>query len=171
MCEEIRIYIADLAAYNNGKLHGVWINATDGLDDIQEQINQMLDESPEQDAEEYAIHDYEGFNGYSLGEYEGIETAHEIACFIEECPAIGGELLSHFGGSLEDARKAAEENYSGCYKSLAEYAEELTDNTAEVPENLAYYIDYERMGRDMELGGDIYTIETSFEEIHVFWSH
>ena len=27
MSEEIRIYVADLAAYNNGKLHGVWIDA------------------------------------------------------------------------------------------------------------------------------------------------
>jgi hypothetical protein len=26
---EIRIQVADLAAYNNSKLHGVWINAID----------------------------------------------------------------------------------------------------------------------------------------------
>ena len=171
MCEEIRIYVADLAAYNNGRLHGVWIDATLDPDDIQEQINKMLANSPEGFAEEYAIHDYEGFDGYGLGEYEGIETVHEIACFIEEYPALAGELLSHFGGDLEDARKAVEDNYSGCYKSLADYAEELTEGTTEIPERLRYYIDYERMGRDMELGGDIYTIETAYDEIHVFWSH
>ncbi|MBT3001075.1 MAG: antirestriction protein ArdA [Candidatus Thiodiazotropha sp. (ex Ctena orbiculata)] len=171
MCEEIRIYVADLAAYNNGKLHGVWINATDELEDIQEQINTMLSKSPEGFAEEYAIHDYEGFDGYSLGEYEGIERAHEIACFIEEYPELAGELLSHFGGDIDDARKAIEENYSGCYKSLADYAEELTEETSQIPENLAYYIDYERMGRDMELGGDIYTIETAYDEVHIFWAH
>ncbi|GAB1720496.1 MAG: hypothetical protein NTAFB09_22270 [Nitrosospira sp.] len=28
----------------------------------------------------------------------------------------------------------------------------------------------ELMGRDMEMGGDIFTIETSFETMHVFWS-
>ncbi len=100
MCEEIRIYVADLAAYNNSKLHGVWINALDNLDNIQDQINTMLAKSPEGFAEEYAIHDYEGFDAYRLGEYEGIETAHEIACFIEENPEIGGELLSHVGGGL-----------------------------------------------------------------------
>ena len=33
MSDEIRIYVADLAAYNNGKLHGVWIDATSDLDD------------------------------------------------------------------------------------------------------------------------------------------
>ena len=170
MCEEIRIYIADLSAYNNGKLHGVWINATDELDDIQDQINDMLSKSPEGFAEEYAIHDYEGFSGYSLGEYEGIESAHNVACFIEEYPEIGGELLDHFS-DIDEARKAADENYCGCYKSLADYAEELTDQTTQIPESLTYYIDYEKMGRDMELGGDVFTIETGYEEVHIFWNH
>lgn len=171
MSEEIRIYVADLAAYNNGRLHGVWIDATEEMDDIWAQVNQMLKSSPEGFAEEYAIHDYEGFGGYSLSEYEGLESAHNVAVFIEEHGEIAGELLNNFGGDLEDAKKAIEENYSGCYKSLADYAEELTEQTAEVPENLAFYIDYQRMGRDMELGGDVYTIETGYEEVHVFWAH
>ena len=122
-------------------------------------------------APEYAIHDYEGFGGYSVSEYEGIQSLHEIACFIEEYPDLTGELLSHFGGSIDDARKAMEENYSGCYKSFADYTEELTEDTSQIPDNLAYYIDYERMGRDMELSGDIYTIETAYDEVHVFWNH
>ena len=171
MSTEIRIYVADLAAYNNGKLHGVWIDATNDLDAIRKQINQMLAESPEGFAEEYAIHDYEGFGGYALSEYAGLEAAHEIACFIEEYPDFGGELLNNFGGDLEEARAAAVENYCGRYKSLADYAQELTEETTQIPENLSYYIDYERMGRDMELNGDVYTIETGYEEIHIFWNH
>ena len=42
MSDEIRIYVADLAAYNTGHLHDVWINACDELDDIKAQINEML---------------------------------------------------------------------------------------------------------------------------------
>ncbi|WP_417535112.1 antirestriction protein ArdA [Methylophaga sp.] len=171
MSEEIRIYVADLAAYNNGKLHGVWIDATQALDDIQEQINELLANSPEDDAEEYAIHDYEGFAGYSVPEYEGIERAHEVACFIEEHGEIAGDLLSHFGDSIDDAQKAIEENYCGCYASLADYAEELTAETTQIPEHLVFYIDYEKMGRDMELGGDVFTIETGYQEVHIFWNH
>ena len=171
MSEEIRIYVADLAAYNNGKLHGVWIDATQALDDIQEQINELLANSPEDDAEECAIHDYEGFAGYSVSEYEGIESAHEVACFIEEHGEIAGDLLSHFGDSIDDAQKAIEDNYCGCYASLADYAEELTEETTQIPEHLAFYIDYEKMGRDMELGGDVFTIETGYQEVHIFWNH
>ena len=171
MCDEIRIYVADLSAYNNGKLHGVWINALDELEDIQEQVSQMLKESPEGFAEEYAIHDYEGFGGYGLGEYEGLETAHELASFIEEHQEIAGELLNQFGGDLEEAKKAAEENYCGCYGSLADYAEEIIGDTSNNPEHLTRYIDYEKMGKDMELGGDVYTVEMGYQEIHVFWNN
>ncbi|MNZ11895.1 Antirestriction protein (ArdA) [compost metagenome] len=170
MTTEPRIYVADLAAYNSGCLHGVWIDATQDVDDIQEEINAMLAASPVPDAEEYAIHDYEGFDDYRLGEYEGIDTAHEIACFIEEFPAFGGALLAHFS-SIEEARKAAEEDYCGTFESLAEYAQELTEGTTQIPESLAYYINYEAMARDMELGGDVFTIETGYREVHVFWNH
>jgi len=147
MSEEIRIYVACLAAYNNGKLHGVWIDATDDIDDIQDQINEMLESSPEVDAEEWAIHDYEGYGSYRLSEYEGIESAHEIACFIEEHGEVGAELLSHFS-TIDEAKKAMEENYAGCHESVADFAEELTTDTTEIPESLAFYIDYEKMGRD-----------------------
>lgn len=170
MCGEIRIYVADLAAYNNGILHGVWIDACDDPEDIKMQINKMLAESPEEDAEEYAIHDYEGFEGYSVSEWRGIEELHEIACFIDENPGIGGGLLSQFGDNLEEARLAIEEAYAGCYESLADYAEELTEQTTEIPDSLSYYIDYDRMGRDMEMSGDIFTIDTAHNEIHVFYN-
>ena len=57
MSEDIRIYVADLAAYNNGILHGVWIDVTQELDDIWDQVNKMLKASPiDEVAEEYAIH-------------------------------------------------------------------------------------------------------------------
>jgi len=44
----------------------------------------MLSHSPVEDSEEYTIHDFEGFARYTLSEYEGIEAAHNIACFIEK---------------------------------------------------------------------------------------
>ena len=169
MSEEIRIYVTDLAAYNAGYLQGVWIDATLDMDDIQATVDAMLAASPVKGAEEYAIHDFEGFDGYRLGEYEGLQVAHEIACFIEEYPDFGGALLAHFN-DLEQARNAAEEDYCGCYASLADYAQELTEETTSVPQHLAHYIDYRAMARDMEIGGDLFTLETGFEQVHVFWN-
>lgn len=169
MSEEIRIYVACLAAYNSGYLHGVWIDATQELEDIQEQVSNMLKASPVEMAEEYAIHDYEGFENVSLSEWEGLEDAHQIACFIEEHGKLGAELLNIY--EIDEAEKALNENYHGCFASLAEYAEQLTSDTSQVPEHLQYYIDYERMARDWEMSGDIYSIETAHDEIHIFSSH
>jgi len=171
MSEEIRIYVADLSAYNNGKLHGVWIDATLESDEIMEQVNIMLASSPEGFAEEYAIHDYEGFGNMRISEYEGLESVHEKALFIEEHGEIGVAVLEHWCGDIENAKKTLEDCYAGEHESLADYAEQLTEDTTEIPKHLEYYIDYERMGRDMELGGDIFTIETGYKQVHVFWSH
>ena len=169
MSEEIRIYVACLAAYNSGYLHGVWIDATQELDDIQEQVSTMLKASPVEMAEEYAIHDYEGFESVKLSEWQGLESSHQIACYIAEHGTLGAELLNIF--EIEEAEKALEENYHGGFSSLADYAEQFTSDTGLVPEHLQYYIDYERMGRDWEMSGDIYTIETAHDEVHIFSNH
>ena len=127
----------------------------------------MLKASPIPGAEEYAIHDYEGFEGARIEEYQGIESVAEIAAFIGEHGALGGKLLEYFG-DLDDARTAMEEDYSGEYSSLADFAQELTEETTKISENLQYYIDYERMGRDLEIN-DVLAVETGFEEVHIFW--
>lgn len=167
---EIRIYVACLASYNSGYLHGKWIDATGDADEIQDLISTMLKSSPISDAEEWAIHDYEGFEGAEINEYSSIQTVIKLAEFIKEHNELGGKLLAHFSGELNDAEIALE-NYAGEYKKLAEYAEELTEQNTEIPQNIAYYIDYERMGRDMEMSGDVYTIEIGYEQLHVFWAH
>lgn len=165
---EIRIYVACLAAYNNGFLHGAWIDATQDEDAIRDEIAAMLKASPVSGAEEYAIHDYEGFEGASVSEYEGIESVCKIAAFLAEHGTLGGKLVAELG-DLEDARRALEENYAGEYRSLADFAQELTEQSVEIPQSLQFYIDYERMARDLEIN-DVMTIETGFEQVHVFWS-
>ena len=172
MSEDIQIYVADLAAYNNGILHGVWIDATQDIDDIWDAVRDMLIATPlDEKSEEYAIHDYEGFGSYRLGEYHGLESVHEIACFIEEHGAIATDLINHLCGDVEEARKAIEENYAGCYNSLTDYARELTKQQGDIPKHLEFYIDYDKMGRDMDMSGDIFIIETAHDEVHIFWSH
>ena len=166
---EPRIYVACLAAYNNGHLHGVWSDAAQDVEDIQSDIVAMLAASPIPLAEEWAIHDFEGFEGAEIGEYTSIETVVKIAGFVSEHGELGGKLLAHFGGDLEDAQSAFE-NYAGQHKSLADFAQELTEETTEVPQSLVYYIDYVAMARDMELNGDVFTIELGFEDVHVFWA-
>lgn len=164
-----RIYVACLAAYNNGYLHGHWIDADQGEAAIWSEIAAMLKTSPIPGAEEWAIHDYEGFEGARISEYTGIDHVVKLAAFIAEHGELGGKLLAHFGEDTTESGAALDE-YAGEYKRLADFAAELTEQSVQIPESLANYIDYEAMARDMELGGDVFTITLGFERVHVFWS-
>ena len=163
-----RIYVACLAAYNNGRLHGSWINADQSADEITREIGAMLSRSPVAGAEEHAIHDFEGFGGVRVGEYSSAETVAELAAFIVEHGDLGGMVLDHFGGALEEATEALTERYFGEYQHLADFIEESNSNVFEVPEALRPYIDWKAMAHDAELSGDVFTIETGFQEVHVF---
>jgi len=165
---EPKIYVACLAAYNNGRLHGAWIDADQDAWAIYEDAQKMLAGSPVADAEEWAIHDFEGFNGIRIEEYDGFERVAELAAFVIEHGKLGAEVFSYFG-SLEEARSALSDQYAGEYESLADFAQEITEETVNLPETLRYYIDYERMARDMAIS-DVIAFETGMSEVHVFWS-
>ena len=168
--DPIRIYVACLASYNSGILHGCWVTATLGEDHVWHAVREMLASSPEEGAEEWAIHDHDGVEGAEVSEFAWFDDVCAMAEFIEEHGNLGGQLLTHFGSRLDEA-KAAFEDYAGDFRSVGEFAEELTDHTGtEIPDSISYYVDYDAMGRDMEMSGDIFTIAASSCRVHVFWS-
>ena len=170
-----RIYVADLAAYNNGTLHGAWIDAAQSPDEIQAEIDAILAKSPEPFAEEWAIHDYEGFGDLKLGEYESIADVSRLAELIEKHGEMFAAVASHFGGAnyLDDAERALDENYQGEYDDLSDWAYQFAMDT--VGESAlgpyANYIDWERVGHDAELSGDVFTIDTGSGKLAIFWNH
>ena len=170
-----RIYVACLASYNNGKLHGRWIDADQDAGDIRTEIGAMLNDSPEPDAEEWAIHDFEHFGNLRLSEWEDIEQVTELAKLIAEHGSVLAGLVDHVGGFqyLEHARQLMEDGYAGAHDSLEDFAYELLEDTGQlesIPENLRPYPDYEKFARDLELGGDVFTIDDDNDKVHVFWN-
>ena len=176
IAETPRIYVASLADYNAGRLHGRWIDATQPADAIREEIAQMLAESKEPTDGEYAIHDYEYFGDLELSEYAGIDQVAEAAYQITEHGPVFACLLAYVGGTsnIEEALRYMEEAYCGEYDSLTDYAEQFlddcyADSLKNLPEFIRYHIDYEGIAHDMELGGDVFTLECE-GKIHVFYA-
>ena len=164
---EIRIYVACLAAYNNGILHGRWINARQEASAIWKGVISMLAASPIEGAEEWAIHDYEGFGDIRLSEWDSFERVSELAIFLGDHGTLGAHLLGHFD-TIEDAEHALNENYAGEYRSAADFVQDMVEQSADIADSIQPYIDWQAMARDWEIN-DILTIETGFECIHVFW--
>ncbi len=166
-----RIYVACLAAYNNGRLHGRWMDANQDVEALNDEVQAMLAESPEPGAEEFAVHDYEGFGGLELGEYESLETISRMAALVVEHGPLFAEVHG-YAGNVEDAQRMLEEQHQGSWGSLAEWAENFMEDSGQLqglPENLRGYFDFGAFGRDAELGGDIVTFAVD-GDIHVFWT-
>src|SRR5713226_7065571 len=96
--ESPQIYVADLAAYNEGHLHGAWIDATQDPEDIGAEISAILAKSPVAGAEEWAIHDYQDFGSLRLSEHESLETVSKAAKLIAEHGDVFAALVDHLGG-------------------------------------------------------------------------
>lgn len=152
----MRVYIACLAAYNNGKLHGKWIDATLGADHIRDGIKDVLATSPEgtkdYPAEEWAVHDYDDFpNSHNLGEYPDIDELCAIAEFVEEHGTVARALLGDY--TLEDSKKMMEDCYHGEHDSVEDFAESFYEECGYMSEMkdspLRYYIDWEAVARDL----------------------
>lgn len=169
--EQPRIYVACLAAYNNGILHGAWIDAAQEPWAIYDEVKAMLAASPIAGAEEWAIHDYEGFGGVRIEEYASFDHVSELATFIAEHGALGAALLDHCSGELSEAREAIKDRHLGSYASLADYVQEVTEDSNAIPHALRYYIDWRAMARDAEINGDLFTVQTAWDTVHVFAGH
>lgn len=171
-----KIYVADLAAYNMGTLHGCWVDLSidTTVDEVQSAIAAMLEESPalpDVVAEEYAIHDHEGFHGYHLEEHEHLETVVKVAAFIAEHGELGAKLVN-VSYDVDEAQEALTSRYAGCGTSLSDWVEEHLTDTGQlesIPEQWRRYIDFGAYANDLELGGDIFTVAVG-ADIHVFWT-
>lgn len=162
MTVQPQIYVACLSAYNNGHLHGAWIDVND---ELETNIQAMLKNSPEPDAEEWAIHDHQGIG--RCDEWEDLDTLKAKAAFIKEHGDIGLAVLENLYDNLEDAEQCME-NYEGTYKSESEFAHHIFDEcfAHEIPKNLQFYFDLELFERDLFIS-DYNSIEVA-GECHIF---
>ncbi len=177
LAETPRIWIGSLSDYNNGVLHGEWIDATQDADEVYEQIAEMLTASPTTAehgdlAEEYAIFDHDNFCGLQIDEYDSITEVTRLARLIEVHGEAFAAWAEHVGRDVATADDAGEKflgSYVGCYRRKEDYAEGLLDDlgvTAELDEVanpiLSGYvnINYGMLAQDLELDGSVTFVET-----------
>jgi antirestriction protein len=180
-----RIYAASLSDYNNGILHGRWIEATDDAEAMGREIEVMLSESPTARlhgdvAEEWAIHDYEGFGELRIGEYQGLTQIARLARGIGEHGLAFAAWAAHVVGmECDEIVDQFDDRYQGEWDSLEAYAEMLLEELGadriidEAPEWLQPYIsiDADGFSRDLEISGDIVTVERPDGGVWIFAGH
>ena len=125
------IYVASLADYNCGILHGTWVSLDEStdLDDVTAQVDLMLAESPAVMrglscvAEDYAIHDHEGFGDYTLHEYTSLSRVVAIAAAIAEHGDAFASYLNERGDeSVEESVTDFTDRLCGVWKDEVDFA-------------------------------------------------
>lgn len=155
-----RIYIACLAAYNNGKLHGKWIEANQDVSDIWAEVSAMLKASPEPNAEEWAMHDYEGFGGIEFSEWPDFARISVLARLLEDHgDAFTLWYANQDGHNIDvaDLEETFLEQWQGAHDSESAFADYLLEETgqlSQLPEWARNYFDFESYARDLHLNGD-----------------
>jgi antirestriction protein len=136
-----KIYVADLEAYNNGRLSGVWLDLTNysDADELMDAINDFLKTTG---GEEYAVHDYENLPSSMYSEYMGVRDFEEIYEMLDlakenDLPLdVVMEIVSQFD-------RSAVEEYTGTYDSEQDFAEQLVDDLGGIQNfnDFEYYLD------------------------------
>ena len=164
------IYVACLASYNAGLLHGEWINANQEEEEIMAEIEAMLKASPETGAEEWAIHDHQDFGGIELSEYEDIETVAKLGQALAE----HGEALAAYY-NYYDTIENFEDYYQGEHESEEDFVYDWFEQTGQLEaiEKAglnSFYIDFVKLARDWFIDS-FYGVEVSYQKVYVFSRH
>jgi antirestriction protein len=176
---DVGCYFACLASYNNGILHGAWVDLEEATtaEEIQECIDWVLANSSQWPAEEWAMHDSIALPGV-LGrtEWPSIEELATYAATVAELNDSDdreayrlacddrGQILTE-----DDFR----ETYQGCHRSEEDYAQELAEEIAETRDLCSTWptccIDWEAAWRQLTYDG--YSSEPcSSGGVHIFRS-
>lgn len=158
-----RVYVACLAAYNAGHLHGAWIDLTDGVEYFDAACATILRTSPVPDAEELEVHDHE-----HIGADVGLGESRLIAAWFDDAGTVPDghwqQTMAAFHGCLRDAIEAGPHSWQTqgvCgpfeYRHEAESESEdlawdhiadSTPNFAEVSQMTYVSIEYKAAARD-----------------------
>ncbi len=154
--EPIKLYIADLGAYNAGKLVGEWIE----LPMEEEDLNAVLKKLSRDGQGDYAIHDYEA--PFSIDEHENPHKLNELAEKLEDTHVPSQVIFCAINtlGIASDDWDAAITSGADAFVLEAKdeddlgyaYLESTGGSIADVdPEG--YHFDYDSFGRDLRIDG------------------
>lgn len=164
-----RIYAACLASYNNGDLHGEWIECNQDAEQINSEIKAMLELSDEEDAEEFAIHDFDNWQGIQISEYESIDKVAELAALIIKHGKAFAAHYNHYG------TEATEETFDNSYQceseSEAAFVRELWEENGRLKEleKLGvsdHWLDWDAIANDLFINS--YYSEKADNKVYVF---
>jgi antirestriction protein len=171
-----RIYVASLADYHAGRWHGAWIDAAQQPADLFDDIQAMLGESPESEAQEWAICAFEGFEPVSMATDDSLELVQEVAGGIAAYGEPFAVYVQEIAARERSLLPAFPDVYQGKWESLRAYVEVVAVATRQAAEEaglvdeLRYWldVDLDELTAEVAAEGYVVTAEASDGGVYVF---
>jgi antirestriction protein len=161
-----RIWLGDLGKYNEGELVGEWIELPMDPEELTKKVHQYSNGG----TTDYFLADWEPGNvpeklfSEHSSPWELNQLAQTLADYSEHDLARVNYLVEDVGVSFADALVQYEDVtfYEGM--NLTQVAESLVDDGCfgEIPESIQYFIDFEKIGRELRHDGYTETNEGVF---------
>ena len=173
----MKVYITDLEAYNCGHLVGSWYQLPMNEDLLAESVENVLQEGKNicgdnHFHEEYFITDYE-CEYMVVEEYANLNKLNEIAEAMLNIDNNGVKSINFLleNNFVKDIFEAIE-NYEDSVRIYEDSSmEDIAYNLIEecygfenIPDIITNNIDYEKIGRDLEIEGSYYQIDNDIYE-------
>lgn len=168
----LKVYITDLAAYNEGFLIGKWVDLEISEEELSNEIKEVLEEGAkackDSEHEEYFITDYE-FEVVKLFKVEEYSDVYELRNKIEELSDLDENdlkrisyLLDNLSFKFEEVLEKYEEVIIYENSTLKEVVKQFIDETVDfsnIPDIIANNIDYDAIAKDFEISGEYEEID------------
>lgn len=150
--DQISVYVGTYHKYTNGSIFGEWLTLGD-FEDIEEFYNACKKLHADETTPEFMFQDYSApmelikyIHEYNLNENLFLlkdidpETAEMILSYAEYMGELSEEIVNE-----------AQERFFGKFETYEELGEYFADEIGvlEIPQNLRYYFDFEKYGRDL----------------------
>jgi antirestriction protein len=155
---DTKIYVECLATRNMGCEHGAWLNCENqDSESLMTEIQELLDSSPVDGAEEWVITAYDFPAELTMGENPDLEELTELADLTQKHGVAYALYADNVGLSCAN-KDGFQDSYQGYYESEEAFAEEISEGLGDIPSHLQPYISWERYASDL-FCGDYYSLQ------------
>lgn len=145
------LYVGTYAKYNNGSIHGAWLDLTK-YTDVNDFLNACEELHKDETNPEFMFQDFENFPKSLYSESGNLDAIYDYINFIDST-YLSVEVVNA-GLSLNIPLDELEDSYYGQFDSDTELAHDYIESTGllqGVPDSIAKYFDYEAFGRDLAM--------------------
>ncbi len=158
---EVKVYLTNLAKYNEGRLIGKWVELPLDEEDLRREVQEVLGSD-----EEWFLSDSE--SPFKIEEYDNLFELNDFVWRLEELDEYDQQRVFYLLEEIGDDWNVALEHYEDVVfyagMTLADVAYELIEEGVfgELTDTIKGYLDYEKLERDLRVDGYYETDEGVF---------